>query len=201
MSKKYFLYLLIVLIYLSIEAEIKLLDKYSQITVYEQTYLYLSLDGIDKEDELSFKMEIIDKLSKYPYLVELYYKQASDYSEYEFENYDFEKLSILSDDRNSIHYYYHFTIKLTRNTDYLLLKTPSNFYNEVTIIHTKIKSNGIVKIIVIITIIVILIAIFIYIYLRRKKRFLIIKIFTKQNYSTTILTTQNYPTCASPQKN
>ena len=74
MSKKYFLYLLIILIYLSIETEIKQLNRYSEITVSEPTYLYFSLSGISKGDELEFKMEIDDQYHEYPTYVELLYK-------------------------------------------------------------------------------------------------------------------------------
>jgi len=216
MSKKYFLYLLS-LIYLSIETKIELLDKYSERTVYEPTYIFLTLNGVYKGDELTFDLILLANYEEYLTYTEIYYKQANDYSYNEFEySYDFEKLGIYYDYNTTWgHYYFHFSIKLEKNTDYLLIKTPIDFYNQVKIRHNNIIDNsssdsdsyfdpyfdsddydfltniGIAVIIVTLIIFAIIITIICCMYARRKYRFLPTKTFPQQNYPSPILPLQN----------
>jgi len=212
MSKKYFLYLLIGLIYLSIEEpEILPLSSYYEKTVYRQTYFYLYVGDIDKGYEVDFQLKFEDKHNYYPYYsssVNLDYKQSNYFTKFNFD-YDFEELRSYNYYRYGSNYTFYFTIKLNEKTNYLLLKPYVRFYNELTIINTAINLNfrsnfltikGIVVIIVILIIIAILIAI-IYLYRRRKNKFLPTKIFPQQNFPAPILPPQNYPITTYPQQN
>ena len=57
MLNKFSFYLLIGFIYLSIEIVIKELKQYSQISVYDQSYIYLSVDGFAKKCKVHFELK------------------------------------------------------------------------------------------------------------------------------------------------
>jgi len=199
MLNKYFLYLLMSFISLSIETYYtKELKQYDQITVYEPTYLYLSLDGFDKGDKVYINLEF----EYYNYL-ELKYRQSDTYSNYNDFNQNMFSTSYkdgYSQSGNSYTFYY--TIKLYQNTNYLLLITPSNFNDKLTIKH--VKNNPLLTFLIIIGIIVIIviaiIIIAICLYTRRKRKFLQTTTLPQQNYPTTTYSNyQNYT--AYPQQN
>ena len=183
----------------SIETYYIELKQYEQITVYEQTNLYLSLDGFDKGDKVYINLEF--NHSYYTNL-ELKYRQSDTYkSYYDFESSNFETSNKYGYFLKGYSYTFHYKIKLNQNTNYLLLITPLNFNDELIIKHVKKHPSTFYIIIGIITIIAIVIIItIICIYIRRKRKFLKTTTLPQQNYPTT--TYSNYPNyTAFPQQN
>ena len=203
MLNKYFLYLLMILIS-SIETY-KELKQYDQITVYQSaSNLYLSLDGFEKGDKIYINLEF-----EYSYYdvhyndLVLKYRQSDTYS---YSNdFDSSKFSTSYKDgysQSGNSYTFYYTIKLYQNTNYLLLITPSNFNDKLTIKH--VKNNPLLTFLIIIGIIVIIviaiIIIAICLYTRRKRKFLQTTTLPQQNYPTTTYSNyQNYT--AYPQQN
>jgi len=185
MLNKYFFYLLICLLCLSIEkTNIKELKQYGKKTVYEETFLYLSLEDFYKGDEVYIELEFDDKHSRSS--MTIYYQQSDTYTEEDFEYFedDFEDYKSKYFYKNGNNYTFYYTIDLKKKTDYLLLVTP-DFDDELIVKHT--KSSGKKKILIgvgIVLIILIIIAIIMFVIwrVRRKKQtFLITKNLPNQN--------------------
>ena len=177
MLNKYFLYLLICLLCLSIEIEIEKLKQYGEKTLYEKTYLYLSLDGFDIGDEVYIELEFFYSRSS----AELDYLQSDTHNKMDFE-YDFNNYEIYGYNNK---YTFYFTIELRKKTDYLLLKPP-NFDYKLIVRHTR-NSHKILLIIIGIIVILVIIAIIIAAIIRskRKKQTLLLTTnLPKQNYTT-----------------
>ena len=142
MINKYSLYLLIGLICLSMEIEIKELPQFGETTVYGQTYLYLSLYGFDLGSKVYIELKFDNG---YVYdEVPLGYYQSNTHNSADFNYLYYYRSSSYS--KSGTSYTFYFTIKLTGITDYLLLGTP-NFVDWpntlVTVRHT--ESSGMKK--------------------------------------------------------
>ena len=185
MLNKYFLYLLIGLICFSLEIPIKELPQFSQTTVYEQTYLYLNLDGFDKGSKVYIEFKFNN--GYYYTEVPLGRYQSNTHNSGDFDYLAYYKSSSYS--KSGTSYTFYFTIKLTKKTNYLLLGTPyftDKPYTTLTVRHT--KSSGMTKIIIIAVVIVVVVIIAIAIgvafrYYRRRQVALLSSTIPQTNYA------------------
>lgn len=151
MLNKYYFYLLIGLITFSMEASIKQLPQFGQITVYEQTYLYLKLDGFDSGDKVYIELKFNN--GYYYTDMPLGRYQSNTYNSADFDYLIYSRSSSYS--KSGTSYTFYFTIKLSKKTNYLLLGTPyftDKPYTTLTVRHT--KSSGLTKIIIIVVVII-----------------------------------------------
>ena len=189
MLNKFSLYLLISLINLSIEIDIKKLKQFEQITVSKPTNLYLSLVGFDIGSEVYFKL-IFKNFAEFS-LMYLIYRQSDTHLIDDFIYFNFDKATKVDYIDRVTSYTYYFAIKVTEKNNYLLLKTP---FSTSKIIIKHIKSidhkNKLLIVIPIIVVILIIIAIIIYCKVRRKKTFLLKNTLPEENSNN--LTPQNY---------
>ena len=146
MLNKFTLFLLISLICTSMEAIIRELPQYGQVTESQQTYLYLSLAGFNSGDKIYIELEFNNG---YIYTeAKLGHYQSNNNSSSDFENLSYHKSYTYS--RSGYKHTFYFTIELTKNSKYLLLGTPrftDDLYTTVTVRHT--KSSGITVIVIV----------------------------------------------------
>ena len=180
MPNKYYLYLLICLICLSIERSIDIIElkHFDQITINQQiylTYLYFNLDGFDKGSKVHIKLEM--GLNKNYYTVMgIKYRLSNNYTANDYMKFEFiEYKEKISDESKSSSIFYY-TIKIPSKYNYLLIKLPDYICKQ-TITHFKVKNRAKIMIIIIsiVVIILIIIAAIIYYDKNRKDKVLLIQ--------------------------
>lgn len=170
MLKKYTLYLLISLLCFSLEVPIEELKKYKKITVYEKTFIYLSLDGFKIGDKINIQLKF-DNGYYYDELPLGRY-QSDTYTQSDFDNLVYYKSWSYSVSGTS--HTFDFSIKLTKNSKYLLLGTPYFTDKPNTKLTVKHTHFNIVTIIIIVAVIIValIIGLLVYRYIKRKRDFI-----------------------------
>ena len=116
--------LLILLLLFCISLEIRELPKYGSISFFGTQFIYLNLDGFKSGDNVSFHLNCTNP--KYS----IQYRESNSFSDNDFKNYSFSSLSsfnrVAYNNNNPYDNTNDFTINLTGNYKYLLLKVVAN---------------------------------------------------------------------------
>ena len=151
------------------EAIIRELPQYGQVTESQQTYLYLSLAGFNSGDKIYIELEFNNG---YIYTeAKLGHYQSNNNSSSDFENLSYHKSYTYS--RSGYRHTFYFTIELTKNSKYLLLGTPrftDDLYTTVTVRHTKSSGITVIVIVAIVFMVIIVAIIFACIFRYIKRR-------------------------------
>ena len=185
MLNKYFLYLLMCFICLSIEYDIVELQECEQITVNKETYFYINIDGLDIYSEVNIELKFDDGYDDDS--IELKYKFSNYHDESDYWYY-FNPTSNVSYSDSEESFTYDFIIYIYTNTSYLLLKFPYD-YEKMTIKYSKKTEHkiNIFFIFMILVAILFLISVIVHIIyckpVKSKIVFLLPNTLTEENYS------------------